>query len=508
MSRKWTEINESMAATREADIEFTSDMSELDASLAISEAVSFAAEGKYIAEGLFKDILSFNKKAEEREYSTMEYISEAFSIGGVFKKIVDFMVKIWNTIVNFFKGLFTEGTSSSGGSTAEVKKVKEEINAAAEEIIENAKKIKNLKKADGRTSNVQRVSKEELDKRHAANLEAENAAKKKEKDDFYRQQDKDKRQADEEAKQKEADAIVARKANRAPQAIKAVKVNRTRSIYEQIEAIGTATNRIITGSSPDSLAEPCTIGKQIPGGANNESSDEVYSPAISALTSIISNILNTDKGGSKDLDEALKSMESLLSGTGKEAKTRVALNKDIAVRLNKDTSGILADAINTITQPTHKNFIKANASLFSGKNMKDIVKKIANHIEQESKKVTASEDIRSWVDYINIMCATSYTEMMVSRLDDSGKRASEIFDRVKAMQDTVSKLSTESNPDMSEQTVADFNGMSSKLTNYQTNIQEILTVGVSFCIQAMQRHLDTAVSEFNKLKAFMAKQAA
>ena len=65
MSRKWTEINESMAATREADIEFTSDMSELDASLAISEAVSFAAEGKYIAEGLFKDILSFNKKAED-----------------------------------------------------------------------------------------------------------------------------------------------------------------------------------------------------------------------------------------------------------------------------------------------------------------------------------------------------------------------------------------------------------------------------------------------------------
>ena len=59
MSKKWTQINESMIQDRESDIAFASDISELDASLAISEAVSFAAEGKYIAEGLFKDILCF-----------------------------------------------------------------------------------------------------------------------------------------------------------------------------------------------------------------------------------------------------------------------------------------------------------------------------------------------------------------------------------------------------------------------------------------------------------------
>ena len=461
MSKKWTEINESMLHVRES--QFTSDISELDASLAISEAISFAAEGKYIAEGLFKDILSFNKKAEDMNYSTMEYISEAFSIGGIFKKIVDFMVKIWNTIVNFFKGLFTEGTSSSGGSTAEVKKVKEEINAAAEEIIENANK-------------------------------------KKEKDDFYRHQAKDKKAAEEEAKQKQADI----KANKAPQAIKAVKVNRTSAIHEQIDAIGRAVTKIITGTEAGLLDNPCTVGKQY---VNKTYSDEVYSPPITSLAAIISSLLNTDKGGSKDLDEALKSIENLLAN-GKDAKLRSSLNKDIAIRLNKNTSGIIEDSINSMVSPTIKKYISSHSDLFKGSNMKEIVKKIANHIEQESKKVTASEDIRSWVDYINILCATEYTEVTVTRIDNSGKRAAEIFDRVKAMQDTISKLSTESNPDMSEQTVADFNSMSSKLTNYQTNIQEILTVGVSFCIQAMQRHLDTIVSEFNKLKAFMAKQAA
>ena len=138
---KWTQINESMNASRSQDLSLESDMSELDASLAISEAISFAAEGKYIAEGLFKDILSFNKKAEEREYSTMEYISEAFSVSGVFKKIVDFMVKIWNSIVNFFKGLFSGKSSTGGGgrslSSAELATAKKELTEAADELNES-----------------------------------------------------------------------------------------------------------------------------------------------------------------------------------------------------------------------------------------------------------------------------------------------------------------------------------------------------------------------------------
>ena len=90
MSKKWTQINESMIQDRESGIAFASDMSELDASLAISEAVSFAAEGKYIAEGLFKDILSFNKKAEDMNYSVEEYISEAFFGKRYIRKDIEF----------------------------------------------------------------------------------------------------------------------------------------------------------------------------------------------------------------------------------------------------------------------------------------------------------------------------------------------------------------------------------------------------------------------------------
>jgi hypothetical protein len=101
---KWTQINESMIQDREST--FTEDISDLDASFAISEAISFAAEGKYIAEGLFKDILSFNKKAEDMNYSVEEYISEAFSVSGIFEKILNFIKKVWDNIVKFFKNFF------------------------------------------------------------------------------------------------------------------------------------------------------------------------------------------------------------------------------------------------------------------------------------------------------------------------------------------------------------------------------------------------------------------
>ena len=114
---KWTQINESMIQDRESGIAFASDMSELDASLAISEAISFAAEGKYIAEGLFKDILSFNKKAEDREYSVEEYISEAFSVSGIFEKILNFIKKVWDNIVKFFKNFFESSSPSSVSSS-------------------------------------------------------------------------------------------------------------------------------------------------------------------------------------------------------------------------------------------------------------------------------------------------------------------------------------------------------------------------------------------------------
>ena len=112
---KWTEINNSMIATREDIV--LEDMSDLDASFAISEAISFAAEGKYIAEGLFRDILSFNKKAEDMNYSVEEYISEAFSVSGIFEKILNFIKKVWDNIVKFFKNFFESSSPSSVSSS-------------------------------------------------------------------------------------------------------------------------------------------------------------------------------------------------------------------------------------------------------------------------------------------------------------------------------------------------------------------------------------------------------
>ena len=172
MSRKWTEINESMAVTREADIEFTSDMSELDASLAISEAVSFAAEGKYIAEGLFKDILSFNKKAEEREYSVEEYISEAFDIKGVFKKVIDFIIKIFKSMINFIVNMYNKATTGvkQSRATALVNKMIDGTKEKFKQITESPAYMYELTPINATPGNVGSMIEEMTDIDSAASL--------------------------------------------------------------------------------------------------------------------------------------------------------------------------------------------------------------------------------------------------------------------------------------------------------------------------------------------------
>ena len=139
MSKKWININESIESSRVySEFYMGSDMSDIEASMAISEGIAFAAESKYIAEGLYRDMLSFNKKAEEKGYDTMEYIAEAFSIGGIFKRIAEFLYRIWTNIVNFFKGLFKTSTSGVGNYSKttddEIKKVSDEIIALSKEL--------------------------------------------------------------------------------------------------------------------------------------------------------------------------------------------------------------------------------------------------------------------------------------------------------------------------------------------------------------------------------------
>lgn len=111
--RNWTSINESLEASR-----ISSDMLEsidvLEAHVSTTEAISFAAESKYIAEGLYRDILAYNTKAEEMNYNCQEYIAEATSNGGIFKKIIDFIIRVFKSLVNFIKNMFSKiGTGAS-----------------------------------------------------------------------------------------------------------------------------------------------------------------------------------------------------------------------------------------------------------------------------------------------------------------------------------------------------------------------------------------------------------
>ena len=128
MATKWTEINESLMSNRNASAHTDFNMDEMEAEMAISEALAVAAEGKYIAGEILEGFFDFNKKAEDRGFSAVEYISEAFSIGGFFKKIIDILAKFWGVIVNFFKALFGK-VGGTNGTLKTLKDLKAEISA-------------------------------------------------------------------------------------------------------------------------------------------------------------------------------------------------------------------------------------------------------------------------------------------------------------------------------------------------------------------------------------------
>ena len=101
---KWTQINESMIQDRESTFN-TEDISDLDASFAISEAISFAAEMKYRAKGLVQDICDFNTKAEEMEYTCQQYIEESFMVGGIIAAIIGLIILALKTVSSSMKAM-------------------------------------------------------------------------------------------------------------------------------------------------------------------------------------------------------------------------------------------------------------------------------------------------------------------------------------------------------------------------------------------------------------------
>ena len=130
MSRKWTEINESLQADRNLGSLVEFNMGDMEADMAISEALTIAAEGKYIAGEILESFYDFNKVAENRGYDAMEYIAEAFSVGGFFKKIIDILVNFWGVIVNFFKAMFSK-IGGTDGTVKTLRDIKSELEALA-----------------------------------------------------------------------------------------------------------------------------------------------------------------------------------------------------------------------------------------------------------------------------------------------------------------------------------------------------------------------------------------
>ena len=72
--KKWIDINESLDTSRVTSEYVSEDLSDIEASLAISEAIGLAAEARYISSGIVGDIKAFNIKAEENNYTCSQYI--------------------------------------------------------------------------------------------------------------------------------------------------------------------------------------------------------------------------------------------------------------------------------------------------------------------------------------------------------------------------------------------------------------------------------------------------
>lgn len=164
--KKWTSINESLEASR-----ISSDMLEsidvLEAHVSTTEAISFAAESKYIAEDLYRDILAYNTKAEEMNYNCQEYITEATSTGGVFKKIIDFIIRVFKSLVSFIKNMF----SKIGAGASNVKnRASDLMQKLLDGTITEAPSDNKLKPIPMMAGNVRTIIDEVIDIGRATNL--------------------------------------------------------------------------------------------------------------------------------------------------------------------------------------------------------------------------------------------------------------------------------------------------------------------------------------------------
>ena len=122
----WTVLAENAVSKKPVNYNIT-EMNDTEAALAISEAMYEAGVAVHAGNDINDAILEFAMKADARGYDAMDYIVEAFNFGGFFKKIYDFLIKMWGTIVNYFKALIGNKFGSSGNIMKNISKINENL---------------------------------------------------------------------------------------------------------------------------------------------------------------------------------------------------------------------------------------------------------------------------------------------------------------------------------------------------------------------------------------------
>ncbi len=532
MSKRWTDINESLEDTRNQrnlldEYDYQSDMTPMEASMAISEGISFSAESKYIAEGLYRDMLSFNKKAEEKGYDTMEYIAEAFSIGGIFKRIVDFMMKIWGAIVNFFKGLFSGNSKGSSGSAEAVKVVVNNIEESGDDLIKRIKDIHvtlalpdNSKEVNDRKAAADAAEKERKERREGkiadrkAYEDVDGRIAKSKRNEFYRNKAKEAIKAKEDAAYEEEHkwdearkAKAERKANKPKvEQIKVEKSPRIHLMQDQMEAFHEMISKIKVECEETlkkfKVEKAVKYNRTISINGRGEAYDNTYGTPIASLASSVYFSINNSKASKSDVREAIASMKTLLDGAGKDAKARSKGNKLIFEKLVKFKSSpeILKDTASNIMRvggaplALDNQFYKNNGDLYNAKDINGLLSNFGNFMTAGTKDVTPVDNAFDWLSSLETLSNCP----VVMSIDDIAKGCEDIFSEIKDMKSRIDNLSTESNPEMSENSISTYNDMSSKMMTYQSYMQEITTRIPGFIIQAYQRYLDLVSSEYNK----------
>ena len=531
MSKKWININESIESSRVySEFYMGSDMSDIEASMAISEGIAFAAESKYIAEGLYRDMLSFNKKAEEKGYDTMEYIAEAFSIGGIFKIIVDFMMTIWGAIVNFFKGLFSGNSKGSSGSAEAVKAVVNNIEESGDDLIKRIKDIHvtlalpdNSKEVNDRKAATEAAEKERRERREGK-IADRKAYEKDKRNEFYRNKAKEAIKAKENAAYEEEHkwdearkAKAERKANKPKvEQIKVEKSPRIHLMQDQMEAFHKMISKIKIEC--EETLKKFKVEKAVKynrtisyRSGSKDLFDNTYGSPIATLASSVYFCVNNPKSSKSDIHEAIVSMKTLLDGAGKDAKTKSKGNKLIFEKLGKFKSSpeILKDTasnimrINGAPSSIDAQFYKNNSNLFEAKDINGLLSNFGNFMTAGTKDVTPVDNAFDWLSSLEIL--SNCPEVL--SIDDVAKGCENIFAEIKDMKSRIDNLSTEANPEMSDNIISTYNDMSSKMMTYQSYMQEITTRIPGFIIQAYQRYLDLVSSEYNRFMQIVMNKA-